>query len=256
MITRHVDQQVQTNGHGHRREGMGGELTVGGGVHATLFSPAPKAWRRKNYPNLLRALPAELVYRAIGKHVGLVMGKSTLHAKYILPAPAYLDQAFRLEHPKAVRKRLVLIAEDVLRGRAYGQVTDYGLISKRVITTAGVNFLVDGYQNLVEIEIMKFHASGSGVAAEAVGDTALGTEESGITDRATGSQTEGATGNIYKTVGTQSYTGSAAITEHGIFSVTTEGSGVLLDRSVFTALNVVNGSAIEWTYEQTLTAGG
>lgn len=246
MSTRVVDPQMQDTS---------GVMRVNGGVRATLTTPAPRLWKLKNSPAILRALPAELAYHAIGKHVGLLMGKTSLRAKYILPAPDYREQAFRLHHPTAIRERLAVIAQEVLRGRAYGQVTDYGLLSKRVVTTAGVAFIVDAFQNLVELEIMKFHASGSGVGAEAVGDTALGTEESGITDRATGSQIEGATGNIYKTVGTQSYTGAAAITEHGLFSLTTEGAGVLLDRSVFTALNVVNGSAIEWSYELSLTSG-
>lgn len=221
MTTQTVDQQVQTNGH---RPGVtGGALTFAGGVTARQLLRAPRLWRLKNFRHRLRAWPALLVVRALGTLFGLVVMESRLSA--------------RVFHPD-------------------GRVIDYGTLSRRVITTAGVGFLVDGFQNLVEIEIMKFHASGSGVGAEAVGDTALGTEETGITDRATGSQTEGSSANIYKSVGTQSYTGSAAITEHGLFSLVTESAGVLWDRSLFSALNVINGSAIEWTYELTVTSGG
>jgi len=221
MTTRLLDQQLQTNG--HRPDSLGGIVPITGTLTARQFLRAPLSWRLRNLPNRLRALPALLVARALGPLVGLTWMESRLRARMFNPD---------------------------------GSVIDYGTVSRRVITTAGVNFIVDGFQNLVEIEIMKFHASGSGVGGEVVGDTILGTEETGITDRATGSQTEGATANIYKTVGTQSYTGAAAITEHGIFSLTTESAGVLLDRSVFSALNVVNGSAIEWTYELTLTSGG
>ncbi len=128
--------------------------------------------------------------------------------------------------------------------RANGKVEDYGLVSRRCVTTAGVNALVDAFQGSFTLSDFKYHASGTGTNAEAVGDTALQTEATAITDRATGSQTEGASANIYKTVGTQSYTGSGAITEHGIFSSATEGAGTLWDRSVFSAINVANGDSI------------
>jgi hypothetical protein len=54
-------------------------------------------------------------------------------------------------------------------------------------------------------------------------------------------------------VATITYTTSQNITEHGIFSAST--SGVLLDRSVFTAIPVVNGSQIEFTYTLTVSTG-
>jgi len=162
----------------------------------------------------------------------------------------------RIMDLRARRRLFGEVAGQVLTGRIPGLVLDYGLISQRVVTTVGVGFLVDAWQNIVELEIMKFHASGTGTAAEAVGDTALGVEATTITDRATGSLGEGASANIFETVGTQSYTGSGAITEHGLLSVVTEGSGTLWDRSVFSALNVVNGSSIQWTYDLTASAGG
>jgi len=62
--------------------------------------------------------------------------------------------------------------------------------------------------------------------------------------------------NQLRSVGTQSFTGSGAITEHGLFSVITESAGVLWDRSVFSAINVDNGDSIEWTYTCTVSAGG
>ncbi|NIP93596.1 MAG: hypothetical protein GWO24_09115, partial [Akkermansiaceae bacterium] len=60
--------------------------------------------------------------------------------------------------------------------------------------------------------------------------------------------------NQLQTVGTQSFTGSAAITEHGLLSVITEGSGVLWDRHTFSAINVANGDSIQWTYTATINA--
>jgi hypothetical protein len=135
---------------------------------------------------------------------------------------------------------------------ADGTSKNLGHIANKMVTTAGVNYMVDAFQNITELENFKYHASGTGVVGEAIGDTALGTEVEAT--RATGSQVEGASANIYKTVGTIAYTATRAITEHGIFSAATVGT--LWDRSVFTAINVVNGDSIEFTYELTCTAGG
>jgi len=97
----------------------------------------------------------------------------------------------------------------------------------------------------------KFHDSGVGTTAENVANTDMETTDG--ESRATGTQTEG-TSVEYKSVGTISYTTTKAITEHGLFNAST---GVtLLDRTVFTALNVVNGDSIQFTYTLTWTAGG
>lgn len=140
-----------------------------------------------------------------------------------------------------------------------GHVTEYGTLSTRVVTTAGVGYIVDAFQNLVELENMKFHGFGTGTTAEASGDTGLVTEETTQynpdSTRPTGSQTEAAA-NIYRTVGTYSPDsgGTRAITEHGIFSAAS--AGVLLDRSVFSAVNLVAGSdSLQTTYDITFTTG-
>jgi len=129
---------------------------------------------------------------------------------------------------------------------------DRRVVLDQVVTTAGVNFLVDAFQNVTEIENFKYHDSGTGTTPAVIGDTALETP-CGIA-RATGSQTEGASANIYKTVGTQTYDGTYAVTEHGLFSAAS--AGTLWDRHVFSAINVVNTDQIEFTYELTCTAGG
>ena len=138
----------------------------------------------------------------------------------------------------------------VIRGD--GSVEDRGLVSTRVVTTAFVNFLVDQFQvETAEVGELKFHDSGTGTTAEAVGNTALVTKVE--TGRASGTQVEGASANIYRTVGTISYTGTHAITEHGVFSAAS--AGTLVDRSVFAAVNVVSSDSIQFTYELTLPAG-
>jgi hypothetical protein len=145
--------------------------------------------------------------------------------------------------------------------RGDGTVDELGLASLRVVTDVGVQFIVDAFQNTTELENLKFHGYGTGGAAEAVGNTALTTEETTqyVSDnvRPTGSTTEGASANIYRTVATYSPDsgGTRAITEHGVFSATS--AGTLLDRSLFSTVNLVASSdSLQTTYDCTFSSGG
>lgn len=143
--------------------------------------------------------------------------------------------------------------------RADGSILDYGVASLRVVTTAGAGFIVDAFQNLVEMENMKFHGIGTGTNAEAVGDTALQTElttqYNPDSTRASGSTTENGS-TVYRTVGTNTVDSAVAITEHGIFTQAATGGGTLLDRSVFSAINLANGDSLQSTYDLTINTGG
>jgi len=144
---------------------------------------------------------------------------------------------------------------------ADGEVTPYGLASLRVVTDTGVGFIVDAFQNTVELENMKFHGMGTGGTAESAAQTALvtelTTEYNPNSTRATGTTVEGATANIYRTVGTNTIdSGTPAITEHGVFSQAATGGGVMIDRSLFAAINLAGGDGIQFTYELTFTSGG
>jgi hypothetical protein len=191
---------------------------------------APLAWRLKNWLlNRWRELPALAVYRVLGRLFSLVYMESALYLRVL---------------------------------HADGTVTDFGCVGRRVVTDAGVAFIVDAFQNLVELENLKYHGFGTGTTAEAAGDTALVTELTTqyATDnvRPTGSQTEGATANIYRTVGTLAPDsgGTLAITEHGIFSQASNAGGTLLDRTKFAAINLVAAQdSLLATYELTLTSG-
>lgn len=137
--------------------------------------------------------------------------------------------------------------------RADGSAVDYGLVSTKLVTTAFVNFMVDQLQTETsEWGDFKYHDSGVGITAAAITDVDIQTTDG--ESRATGTQIEGASANIYKSVGTISYTTTKAITEHGLFS--TAASTTLMDRHVFSAINVVNGDSIQFTYELTASAGG
>jgi hypothetical protein len=132
---------------------------------------------------------------------------------------------------------------------ADGNRHDIGLISTKLVTTAGVAWLATLLAGTSSGDV-KFHASGTGTTSENAADTTMETD-SGIA-RATGSQTPST--NTYTSVGTQTYTSSLAITEHGIF--TASSGATLIDRSVFAAINVVNGDSIQFTYQLTLPSGG
>lgn len=140
-------------------------------------------------------------------------------------------------------------------------VEDYGLLGSKVVTTAGVGFLVDAWQNLLELEAMRFHGLGTGSGAEAAADTALGTEltteYNPNSTRATGSLTEGASANVFRSLGTNTLDGTpgASLREHGLFNNATVGSGVLWDRTVFGAIALVSGDSLATQYDCTFAAG-
>lgn len=136
--------------------------------------------------------------------------------------------------------------------RADGSALDYGLIGTQKVTTAFCELMVDQLQTETSVwGDFKYHDSGVGTTAEANGDTAMETTDG--ESRSAGTQTEG-TSVQYISVGTIAYTTSKAITEHGLFNDAS--AGTLMDRTVFSAINVVNGDSIQFTYTLTCTAGG
>lgn len=135
--------------------------------------------------------------------------------------------------------------------KANGVESDLGLISVKKITTAFRDYVVDSLQNstTAPLDVFRYHAAGTGTTAEDNTQTALVTE---VESRTAGTQVEGATSDIYRTVATIDFTGTLAITEHGIFSAST--AGTMMDRSVFSAINVSSGDSIQFTYEATFNA--
>jgi hypothetical protein len=143
--------------------------------------------------------------------------------------------------------------------RANGQELDLGLASMRVVTDAGVAAIVDAFQNSVELETFKYHGIGTGSTAEAAGDTDIETELTTQyqTDntRATGTLTEGATANIFRTVATNTVDAGVSLREHGVLTSATVGAGTLLDRSVYALITLSASDSLQSTYDLTLTAG-
>lgn len=183
-------------------------------------------WRYRNLPNLYRGLKTVLLARSL--KLPCLWGE------------LYLMKIFGVD----------------------GRRLNFGLASLRVVTTAGVGAIVDAFQNSFELENFKYHGIGTGNTAEDAGDTdietELTTEYNPNNTRATGSTEEGATANIFKTIGTNTLdSGTPAIVEHGILSDPAVGSGVLLDRSVFAAINLdgTQGDSLQSTYQLTLSSG-
>lgn len=143
-----------------------------------------------------------------------------------------------------------------------GTRIELGLASARVVTTAFANLLVDALQDAggsLANEFV-FHGLGTGINAEAAGDTALQTElttqYTSNSIRPTGTNVEGASANIYRSVATITVDAAVAATEHGLFNDTDVGQGTLMDRSVFSVVNLGNGDSLQATYELTCAAGG
>lgn len=136
--------------------------------------------------------------------------------------------------------------------RKDGSKQDLGILGTRSVTNAAVTFMRDDFNDgASDINLFNFHDSGTGIVAENVTDTALGTAAGPA--RVSGTKSVPAT-NQYRSVATIAYTATLAITEHGLFSASTVGT--LWDRTVFAAVNVVSGESIQFTYTLTITAGG
>src|ERR1700676_1194583 len=146
-----------------------------------------------------------------------------------------------------------------------GHMDPLGLPVMGLVTDAGLNFLAVAFTvdaAGTDIFNMKFHDSGTGSTAAAQTDTTLQTQ-AGPATRATGTntQTQSASGTgsttpaIVKSVGTISYVSTLAITEWGLFSQAAQG-GTMWDHRIFSAINVVSGDSIQFTYSLSLPGGG
>jgi hypothetical protein len=145
--------------------------------------------------------------------------------------------------------------------RQDGSVLDLGLMSCRVVTDTGVGYVVDAFQNLVELENMRYHGLGTGGAAEAAGNTALTTElttqYSSSNTRPTGTLGEkSGDSKTYETTATITVSAGVAATEHGIFSQAATGGGVMLDRTLFSVVNLASSESLATTYQITFPSNG
>jgi len=191
------------------------------------------------------------------------------HESTLVFAPALYGVVYRPRCDKlsadrvAALKQLLASGVDVreLVSPFGGDISERGLLSTKTVTTAGTDALAQAFQGAFTLGNFKFHGFGTGTTAEAAAHanlvTELTTAYASDSVRPTGSQANGASNSAYKTIATLSPDANCAITEHGLFSNSTVGQGVLWDRSVFSAINLVGSSdSLQVTYELTLTANG
>lgn len=127
---------------------------------------------------------------------------------------------------------------------------DFGCVGHKVITTAFATFIVTQLQTETSVfGDFKFHQIGTGTTAESAAQTVLITPVESVT---TGSQTS-ASAKVYKSVASISITNVRAITEHGLFNNATPASGTLMDRTLFSVVNLVSGDTFEATYQLTVS---
>ena len=132
-----------------------------------------------------------------------------------------------------------------------------------MITTAGVVEVATRFAgtSAASIANFNFHGIGTGGTAEATRLTALTTElttqYATNSTRPTGTQTNPGSTNIYQTTATIIPDSSVAITEWGLFAQAATGGGTMLDRKLFSVVNLNGtGDSIVPTYQLTLPAGG
>lgn len=125
---------------------------------------------------------------------------------------------------------------------------DLGVVSEAIVTQAAVAQIISVLQggSAATLQTFRFHASGTGNAAEASTNISLGSE---VESRESGTQVSLGAGN-YRSVATHAYAAEFAITEHGLFSASS--GGVLFDRSKFAPILVSSGTSIEFTYDLTI----
>jgi len=152
----------------------------------------------------------------------------------------------------------------LLIGRNF--VEDYGVVSRKVITTTGVERLVDRFQSSGTYLSFYWHAIGLSSVAEAVGNTALTNEMTtagyGAIARTSGTLSTGAAGpHVFETVGTVTIDAVTSgtpmvIQEHGLFATSSVGSTGLWDRSLTGTQTLSTGDSLAVTYSLSITAGG
>jgi len=184
------------------------------------------------------------------------LGRAVYAACGYLPAELAEELIDALSSALLIESALSLI---VVRGGPNGGWNDLGVVSRRVITDAGVAAVVNAFRNTFELELFNYHALGTGSTAEAVAQTTLVTElttqYSTDNTRPTGAQSAPAA-NQYQSVATITVDAAVTITEHGLFSQAAAPGGTLWDRSVFAGLALNSGDSIIATYIATVTSGG
>lgn len=227
------------------------EIHLGELKRPTFWWRVAQAWKARH------DIPMIVAQKTLGRVQGVIQLKSQMSGKVY-------KADWRSLAPWQARKLRELLDMNVdpltLCASFGGRVIDYGVLSRKTICDTGVQFIVDAWQNSVELEIMRYHALGTNNLAENNTHTALQTEITANhynnTNRPTGTLAEGGAANIFETVGTHVHaTAGDTITEHCVASTMT-GAYVMLDRHIFTGVPLAVSDTFVTTYRITLTSGG
>jgi hypothetical protein len=133
------------------------------------------------------------------------------------------------------------------------------VVSRRVITDAGVAAVSAAFRNTFEADSLNYHGIGTGNDPEDVADTALQieltTEYATDNVRPTGTQSAPSP-DEYLSTATNTPKASVTITEHGLFSQAAAPGGTLFDRSVFGGVVLAAADSLISTYTLSLASGG
>lgn len=208
---------------------MEGEVSMSGSLSYRVIKcqKAPLSWRLKN------TLRWAFIWGWIAYHIAPILGRFFGFA------------TIRACLSGKVRK-------------ANGEWIDYGVLGYRYVTTVGVTAMATSFKDQANPGAFFYHAIGHTNTTENISDTLLAAEETTAynpdSTRATG--THVSTAGVYTSVGTNTVDGSVACVEHGIFSTSASGGAGLLDRTVFSIVNLASGDSFQTTYNLTFTAGG
>jgi hypothetical protein len=160
-------------------------------------------------------------------------------------------EALRITRPKGALEMFgILTAKHFRDGK---MIADAGIVGVKKVTLEFAKLLADAMgasASAAIIDNFSAHAQGDGSGNEASTDAALGSQQG---TRNVGTQTHGATSNIYKSVATITAAAAYTVIEHGIFSQTSATGDYLLDRTKLgTPFTVATDDEVEWTYELTI----
>lgn len=144
--------------------------------------------------------------------------------------------------------------KEVDRRRVRGRCITKAFANDIVESLRGISGGASLYSGYDCFKSYKWHGYGTGTTPESEDDTylenQLGASWSG------GSQTEGDSPNIYKSVTTVYFHGDYAITEHCLLNWGATTGVVMMDRSTFDPMSVHDGSRIEFTFTIGFSLGG
>lgn len=140
-----------------------------------------------------------------------------------------------------------------------GNVKDEFDWGSGLVTTAGVVLLSQDTavsSGAAAFNVLKYHGTGTGTTAAAVSQTALVTAIGTTATSGTNTNASASPNATITSTATVSYSSTYAVTEWGLFNQATLSGATMWDRKVFSAINVINGDSIAFTYTLTLNSGG